>query len=131
MASQEIPRDKRLHMRILWIGAMYFYIGLNYFISGALQPNAYSRRLCFSLGGIMIIMALLSWILERRKEMCSIVYVILITIVYFVHIPILLKLGNIIQYLILEYGVELSIISIVMLILKHHWNTKGRFRRVG
>ena len=120
MANQGISRDKQLLMRILWIGAMYFYIGLNYCISGAFLPSIYSRRVCFSLGGIMIVMSLLSWIMERRKEMCSKVYVILITTVYFAHIPILLNLGNKLQYLLLEYVCELSIVSIIILAFFKH-----------
>lgn len=68
----------------------------------------------------MIVMSLLSWIMERRKEMCSKVYVILITTVYFAHIPILLNLGNKLQYLLLEYVCEFSIVSIIILALFKH-----------
>ena len=52
--------------------------------------------------------------------MCSKVYVILITTVYFAHIPILLNLGNKLQYLLLEYVCELSIVSIIILALFKH-----------
>lgn len=64
-------------LRILWIGNMFFSMGLNHCLGYWLGLRRWEM---LSLAAVFFVMAAISWWLERRKEMCSNLYIFLTTL---------------------------------------------------
>lgn len=77
---------KNRSVRIFWIGSMYFSIGVNCCIAYWVGKRTW---ILLSLAAVMFGMALLSWILERRQQMCSVLYAALMTGLLLASVPIL------------------------------------------
>ena len=97
---------KSSKLRSLWIGSMFFWIGINNCIGYGLGLHRWEM---LSLAAVFFVMAAISWFLERRKEMRSALYAVLTTILLVVQVPVMANAIGHVWTLILAGSVELLV----------------------
>ena len=90
-------------VRIFWIGSMFFSIGVNNCLGYWLGLRRWEL---LSLAAVFFVVAVISWGLERRKQMYSVPYAVTVTVLLIAQIPMMAHATGCILPLILAATVE-------------------------